>query len=105
MKAFYVFILLLAVINLPAQHAQVYPTNWWTGMKWNKVQLLVRGENSLAKEKVSIAYPGVSINKITALENPKYIAIDISIAASAKPGNVKIQFSGNGEKNVVEWPL
>ena len=47
MKKLFVFVLLLAVVKLSAQHAQVYPTNWWTGMKWNKVQLLIRGENSL----------------------------------------------------------
>src|SRR5689334_6770904 len=105
MKAFCVFILLLAIMNLSAQHAQVYPTNWWTGMKWNKVQLLVRGSNSLENEKISIAYPGVTVTKITRLENPKYLAVDISIAATAKPGNVKIQFTHNGERNVVEWPL
>ena len=33
---------LLAVrTGLNAQDIKVYPTNWWVGMKWNKVQLLV----------------------------------------------------------------
>ena len=29
--------------TLHAQYAEVYPTNWWVGMKWNKVQLLIKG--------------------------------------------------------------
>jgi neopullulanase len=105
MKIFFVFVLLAAVMKLSAQHAQVYPTNWWTGMKWNKVQLLIRGESSLANEKITISYPGVTLNKIQLLENPKYVAADISIASSAKPGTVKIELTGNGEKKVVDWSL
>src|SRR5688572_1687105 len=105
MNKVFIFILFLAVKNLAAQHAQVYPTNWWTGMKWNKVQLLIRGENSLADEKIRISYPGLSVTKIHRLENPKYIAVDITISPSAKPGNVKIEFEGGAEKGTVSWQL
>ena len=98
MKKLFVFVLLLAVVKLSAQHAQVYPTNWWTGMKWNKVQLLIRGENSLANEKIRITYPGITVTKVRLLENPKYLAADINISASAKPGTVKIEFSSNSGK-------
>ena len=92
--------LLLAVKILPAQHAQLYPGNWWTGMKWNKVQLLIRGESSLANQKVSVSYPGVSITKIHKLENEKYLAVDITISAAAKPGNVKIVFDKKRTKEL-----
>ena len=105
MNKLFVIVLLLAVKILPAQHAQLYPSNWWTGMKWNKVQLLVRGESSLANQKVSVSYPGVSITKIHKLENEKYLAVDITISAAAKPGNVKIVFDKNGQKNSVSWPI
>src|SRR5690349_15632924 len=99
------FVCLFCAIQSHAQHAQIYPTNWWTGMKWNKVQLLIHGENSLANEKIKINYPGITITKTTLLENPKYLAADITITATAKPGTVKIEFSNGSKKNVVEWPL
>jgi neopullulanase len=105
MRKILVFLLLLAMTNLYAQHAQIYPTNWWTGMKWNKVQLLIRGESSLANEKIRIAYPGITVTKVQLLENPKYIAVDINISSSAKPGTVQIEFSSNGDKKIVGWPL
>ena len=105
MNKVFIFVLFLAVNNVAAQHAQVYPTNWWTGMKWNKVQLLIRGESALADEKIRISYPGISITKINKLENPKYLAVDITISPSAKPGNVKIEFEGGGRKEFVTWPL
>ncbi len=38
------FYFLLVSCSAFSQSAKVYPTNWWAGMKWNKVQLMVHGE-------------------------------------------------------------
>ena len=73
-----------------AQYATVYPANWWAGMKWNKVQLIIRGENDLGKEKVNISYPGITITKTHKFDNGKYLAVDITISPAAKPGTVNI---------------
>ncbi len=89
------------------QYAQVQPSNWWTGMKWNKVQLLVKAErDAFSQEKVTVTYPGVTITKVTPLENPKYLTVDIAIAPTALPGNVNLVFtSGNGQSHTIVWPL
>ncbi|MDB5211686.1 MAG: neopullulanase [Sediminibacterium sp.] len=96
----------LFLLSIHAQHAQFYPTNWFTGMKWNKVQVLARGGyNEFNKEKVRVNYPGVQLQKLTPMENGKYMVLDLLISASAKPGIVDIVFS-NGDKTVIEkWPL
>jgi neopullulanase len=92
------------VVN--AQYAKLYPTNWFIGMNWNKVQVLVYGEyNGFNKEKLSIQYPGVKILKTTALENGKYMAVDLEIATTAKAGDVIFEFSLNGRSHAVKWPL
>jgi len=84
----------------------VYPTNWWVGMKTNKLQLLVKGEYSeFNKEKVAIKYPGVKIEKVNKLENGSYISIDISIAPNTKPGNVVIEFIDKNKAHAVNWEL
>ena len=94
------------LLSLNAQYAQVYPTNWFTGMKWNKVQLLVHGNYyGFNREKVEINYPGVQLQKITPLENGRYMAIDLIITAIAKPGIVAINFSNGSKKNTVQWTL
>ena len=68
-----------------------YPGNWWVGMKWNKVQVMVHG-NSIGQwsNSISIKYPGVKLEKINKVENENYVFLDLSIAANAKPGNIKI---------------
>ena len=73
--AVYTLLVVLSASTMSlAQYAQVYPTNWWVGMKWNKVQLLIKGDKEgFNKEKISINYPGVSITKVNKLDNSKYI--------------------------------
>jgi hypothetical protein len=95
--------LALIVSASSAQNIEVYPTNWWPGMKWNKVQLLMRStDENFSKQTVSINYSGITVTGTHKFENGKYLAVDINIAASAKPGSVPIHLS-NG--NNVQWEL
>ncbi|MBY0481153.1 MAG: glycoside hydrolase family 13 protein [Chitinophagaceae bacterium] len=90
-----------------AWYAKLYPSNWWVGMKWNKVQVLVYGDyNGFNKETVKIIdYPGVKLLKVTPLENEHYIVLDIEVAPTTKPGNVEIELINNDKAHSVLWPL
>lgn len=89
-----------------SQYAELYPTNWYTGMKWNKVQVLVRGTHEgFNKEKVRIQYPGVTLTGVHPFENGKYLALDLTVAPAAKPGNVRIEFIAGNQTHSVTWPL
>ena len=84
-------LLLVTTISLFAQQqCECYPTNWFTAMKWNKVQLMLYG-NNIGKSTVSINYTGIKIDKINKVENTNYFFVDIVIAPTAKPGMVKIK--------------
>lgn len=83
------FFLFSALLSF-TQEVEIYPTHWWTGMKWNKVQLLIRSNDAIVPNSIKISYPGIEIEKIHPLENEKYVAVDIRIAPTAKAGNVKI---------------
>ena len=104
---FNISILLFFISNKPfAQQTQLYPSNWWIGMKWNKVQILVyNNQKSIKNTIVKIAYPGVVLNKIHRLENEKYLALDVTVSATAKPGNVNIIFIEDSKTTLVQWPL
>ncbi len=108
MKKITSILLSFIVIKLSiAQNVEVYPTSWFTGMQWNKVQLLLRAEDQeFNKLQVKINYPGISINKVSKFENGKYLAVDIVIAPNTKPGNVPIGFTKGNEKGfAVMWSL
>ncbi|MDE3235875.1 MAG: glycoside hydrolase family 13 protein [Bacteroidota bacterium] len=107
MKRFIASVCLVTLFSVfSTAQVSVYPTNWWIGMKHNAIQLLIRGNDVLFnKSQLYINYPGVSVKKVTPLENGKYMAVDIVISAAAKPGAVTLQFVSGSNKQSVQWWL
>ena len=106
LKIQFVLLTFFFSLNIFGQISSVYPSNWWIGMKWNKVQILVyNNEKSIKNCSVKINYPGVVLNKIHRLENEKYLALDVTIAATTKPGILNIIFSEKNKTTSIQWPL
>src|SRR4051794_31045551 len=100
------FVLVFTITNSFSQYAEIYPINWWVGMKWNKVELLIHGkEDGFNNEKIRINYPGITVTNTHKFENERYLAVNLIIAPSAKPGTVNIEFNKNGKTNTVSWEL
>ena len=86
----------------------VYPSNWWVGMKNNKLQLMLHDENISDANFIRIDYPGVKLVKINKVENKNYVFLDLVISASAKPGKFPITISLNKDdsrRNVYQFEL
>ncbi len=92
-------LLLLCTLTAFAQSHTIYhlePANWWVGMKYHQVELMVHGDNISATQP-HIAYPGVKILSVVKTDNPNYVFVTIDIAANTKPGKFPIEFQLNGE--------
>ncbi len=84
---------------------RIEPQNWWVGMKYNTVTLLVYG-NNIADLQPAIAYKGVQLLKNEKVENKNYLFITLKISPSAKAGTVKINFNHNGKSVLTkDFPL
>ena len=105
MRKYFLFVLSFFVFSIAfaqKQEIDFYPTHWWAGMKWNKVQVMVHGENiadnfpmiKMGAEGIKLA-AGVRLTKINRVENPNYIFLDLVIDATAKPGKFKFPFLKN----------
>jgi len=91
---FFLLVLMNGFIDVHANNIDVYPTNWWVGMKNNSIQLLIRSTGpSFSTDKVSINYTGITILKTYQFQNKKYLAVDITIAPGTIPGNVIIELN------------
>ncbi len=93
-----IFLLVLLFVAICA-HTQVnvYPTNWWVGMKENKLQLMIYSKDKdIAVEKLQFksSSKDIKIIKLHKPENRHYIFVDLEIAKTAKPQTVKFSFSG-----------
>jgi len=91
-----IFSVVLFLISLSGftQHSgyKCYPGNWWVGMKWNKIQVMIHGDAiANAAGGFTINYPGVKLGKVNKVENLNYVFLDLDISASAKPGTIKIK--------------
>ena len=95
----FLFIASSALAQIPALE-RIEPANWWVGMKNNKLQLIVHG-NQIATRNVTINYPGVTLLKANKVENPNYLFLDLEISAATQPGTFPIRFEKNGAKAIV----
>ncbi len=83
----------LFLISYSLFSQDVYPTHWWVGMKNPKLQLLIHSKNIKSGNRVFLKnYPGVRISGSHIFENPNYIAVDLEINKTAKPGKLFLTF-------------
>jgi glycosidase len=89
-----------------SQSIEIYPPNWWTGMKTNKIQLLLRSPQSdFCTGAFTINHPGIKLTKTHTFENGKYVALNVEIAENASPGTVTINYSKGKKKSAFPWVL
>ena len=81
-----------------------YPTNWWVGMKWNRVQIMLHKDNigGAGRRAAFTNYPGIKIVSTEKTENPNYLFINIEINKSAKPGKVLFKIN-NVDATIAEF--
>jgi glycosidase len=100
----YLFVLLLFV-TIKSRAIDIYPTHWWTGMKNQNLQLLIRRDR-VANENISmLPYPGVKLIKQTKFESPDYLVIDLVISTSARPGNIKFKIDNLQSPEAISYKI
>ncbi len=106
MKKVFLFPLLLLSNCLFAQQGYTcYPANWWPGMKWKKVQVMVHGDAIANAGTFSISYPGIKLLKVNRVENTNYIFLDLDIAAGTQPGTAKIQVKRESGSFTIDFAI
>ncbi|OIV40573.1 alpha-amylase family glycosyl hydrolase [Flavobacterium johnsoniae] len=102
---FYLFSMCCTFI-VNAKNIDIYPTNWWVGMKTNSIQLLIRSTGeAFSSADVLINYSGIKVLKTHQFSNKRYLAVDILISPDALPGNVSIEVIQKGKKQKINWSL
>lgn len=97
---------LFFVLFTMAQEIAIYPSHWFAGMNLNKVQLILKSEDSTFHlAKLSVQYPGVSLLRTHRFSNGKYLLLDLVIAKNTIPGTVKIIAKSNNQTKTYNWIL
>jgi glycosidase len=104
--AFAILLLSFFCNQLNGQTIEAYPSNWFVQMKYNKVQILLRKPGSFKNNaQVQVNYPGVTLSKTHHFVNPNYLAVDIEISKSVKPGLVKLLIKEGDQATSFNWTL
>lgn len=105
------FILTVVLLQSSTSYGQqpinrVEPPNWWIGMQYNEVELMVYGQD-IASYSVSLdTYEGVTLKQIKQVPNKNYLFIDLKIDERALPGNLTLRFTKNETEPVIHsYPL
>ncbi len=103
-------LLLILFLSFTACRAQVLkadkiePPNWWAGMKWNKLQLMVYGTN-LNNIKAKFDNGKIRVLKVHNAESTSYSFIDIEIPNDLTPGTYKLILEKNKSIIEVDYPI
>jgi neopullulanase len=83
---------------------KVEPPNWWTDMKWNKVQLMVYG-NNLKDITAKFNNSSLEVLKIHNAESSSYSFIDIQIPDDLTPGTYKLIIQKEQNADTLNFPI
>lgn len=83
----------------------VYPTNWFVGMKNTKLQLMIHQPDIALGAVVSLSYPGVQLLKTNKVESNNYLFLDLNISSAAKSGICKIVVKKNDSSFTINYEL
>ncbi len=79
---------------------KIEPPNWWVGMHWDKVQLMIYGKN-LKDISAKFNNPAIKVLRVHNAESSHYSFIDIKIPTGLKPGSYKLKIKkGDGEAEI-----
>ena len=83
---------------------KIEPPNWWTGMKLNKIQLLVYGKNL---DGISARFNGekIKVERIDPTDNPNHAFIEIEIPEGVEPGIYDLILKRGKVETVARFPL
>lgn len=102
-----IFVLAVVNLNIFAQDIKINkiePPNWWAGMKLNKIQLMVYGEN-LKDVKVGFNKSGIKVLSVENAESNKYAFINIEVSSNTKPDDYILTLTKNDQKAEVKFPI
>ncbi len=98
-------LLLFAVTQIFPQNltvTKVEPPNWWSGMKLNKIQLLLYGTNL---DSISVNSHILTAGSINLQNNKSYSLVSLQIAGNTAPGTYNIEIKKGSDSFNIKFPI
>ncbi|MFT5144178.1 MAG: glycosidase [Rhodothermales bacterium] len=83
---------------------KVEPPNWWVGMQWDELQLMIYGEN-LGGLTASFEDPALTVTGVHTLESTSYGFVDFRVPADLEPGTYALNLRTAGGSVRVDYEI
>ena len=93
------------IVSVFNENLRVEPANWWTGMKWNQVEILFQKPGLAAYEVRLEQAKGLKILKVEKGDSPNYLFITLEIKPKAPAQKVEFVFSKGKSTFTHEFPI
>jgi len=107
MIRFQLLLIVLVSARIAAQNPvieKIEPPNWWSGMKHNKIQVMVYGKD-LKSSSAEFDSDKIKVLKVNEVENSSYLFIDVEISNDAPAGDYTLTLSADGKKSSHKFPV
>ncbi|MFV0392447.1 MAG: alpha-amylase family glycosyl hydrolase [Paludibacteraceae bacterium] len=91
-------------ITISNSEIRIEPTYWWTNMYNPNLQILLYGKE-IAKNEISITYPGISLVERKLTDNPNYVFLYLNIGKETKTGFFNIELKNGKKKRTIRYEL
>ncbi|HSL88582.1 MAG TPA: alpha-amylase family glycosyl hydrolase, partial [Ignavibacteriaceae bacterium] len=99
-------IFFITSISFPQSPAinKIEPPDWWIGMEWNKLQLMIYGEE-LTGISVTSNDKRIIVDKVHKIENPNYAFVDVIIQPDLTQGEYEFTVKNKSGKTSFRYSL
>lgn len=106
MKKFFIAIIFIVTVSFAQNLSveKVEPSNWWVGMKLNRIQLMIYG-SGLKNFSASFDERKIKVLKTHQLENSNYAFIDIEIPNNLPAKVYKLKLKSSNQTVSVDFPI
>jgi glycosidase len=107
MKKLNAFLFILMFSSLFAREfsvEKIEPPNWWTGMKTDKIQLMIYGSNLNGVEAYFV-FDGIKVIGQHFVENSSYMFIDIEISKSLHADQYELVLTNGEYDEEIDYPI
>ncbi len=99
------FVLLRFAVAQEFSIERIEPPNWWAGMKYDTVQIMIYGKN-IGDVNLYPQHGPVEVLNARKAESPDYLFVDLFIPTEIKSNyNFGIRFSKGMQDTVIEYPI
>jgi glycosidase len=101
---------ILLIVLVPCASAQtpavdaVEPPNWWTGMQWNEVQLMLYGDH-LDEVAATVPENGVRVTGVQTVPSDSYAFVTLAVADDAPAQSYTLELTHGDTRTTIEYPI